>query len=106
MQSLKADSVGSNQFNGAYNVGSISSGMRVEVKHPRYVAIHRASNDLTEHQVWEILRLSDSVDEQLELVPDESYGWLDAAKSNLEQQFSDAPSRAQHEFDDIMTTSG
>ncbi|WP_298337606.1 hypothetical protein [Ferrimicrobium sp.] len=59
--------------------------MRVEVKHPRYVTIHRASNDLTEHQEWEMLRIGENFDDLLELVPDESYGWLEATKSNLEQ---------------------
>lgn len=51
-----------------------------------------------------MLRLSDSVDEQLELVPDESYGWLEATKSILEQRFSHVLSRAQYEFNDIIAT--
>ena len=46
--------------------------MRVKVKHPRYVAIHRAWNGLTEHHVWEMLRLGESFDDLMELVPDES----------------------------------
>ena len=48
------------------------SAMRIKVKHPRYVAIHRALNDLTEHHVWEMLRLGESFDDLTELVPDES----------------------------------
>ncbi len=48
------------------------SAMRVKVRHPRYVAIHRALNGLTEHHVWEMLRLGESFDDLMELVPDES----------------------------------
>ncbi len=32
-----------------------------------------------------MLRIGENFDDLLELVPDESYGWLEATKSNLEQ---------------------
>jgi RNA ligase len=82
------------------------SGMRVKVKHPRYVAIHRALNGLNEHRVWEMLRKGTSFDELLEIVPDESYKWLDATKSALEQQFAELLARSEHEFNDILTLIG
>ncbi len=82
------------------------SGMRVKVKHPRYVEIHRALNGLTDHRVWEMLRLGQGFDDLMEIVPDESYRWLDTTKSALELQFADLLTRSEHEFRDIMETIG
>jgi RNA ligase len=81
-------------------------GLRVKIKHPRYVEIHRALNGLNEHRVWEMLKQGEKFDEMLAIVPDESYRWIDTTKSDLETRFGDLLAKSESEFADILDSVG
>lgn len=65
------------------------SGLRVKIKHPRYVQIHRALNGLNEHRVWEMLSGGTSLTELYEILPDESYDWLKDVEQRLVNAYNE-----------------
>lgn len=62
--------------------------VRVKVKHPRYVSLHRIVTNLSTRSVHEALA-NNSLGELLEVVPDEFHAWLHAVEETLLKQFSD-----------------
>lgn len=83
-------------------VVKFEGGMRVKVKHPRYVAIHRALSGLNEHRVWEMLRDGVPFDDLYEVLPDESYEWLKYTESLFRLRLVAHGLSATQEFGRVM----
>lgn len=53
-----------------------SDGTRLKLKFDEYCRLHKIITGVNKHRIWEILKAEDSLDELLELVPDEFYNWV------------------------------
>lgn len=82
------------------------SGFRVKVKHPRYVQLHKLLSGLTEHRVWEILSSGSTIDDILEIVPDETYQWLRDVEATLLARFHTICTEANTEASRIKDRAG
>lgn len=71
--------------------------VRLKVKHPRYVELHRIVTGLSTRTVWEALA-NDDFDQLLEAAPDEFHPWVRNVESGLRQQFAGIYARANYEL--------
>lgn len=52
------------------------NGLRLKIKFKDYVRLHRLLTQVSSKSIWELLRSGKPIDELLENVPDEFYGWV------------------------------
>lgn len=78
------------------------NGFRVKVKFEEYVRLHRLITLCSNVTVWECLATGTGLDELLEKVPDEFFGWVQKTVGELELQYKEVISeccRVYKEFD-------
>ncbi len=83
-------------------VVKFESGMRVKIKHPRYVQAAKALAGLTPKLIWQYLKTGESFDQLIELVPDEVYQWMSEVIKEFNQRFAAIRVDADREFRDII----
>lgn len=64
------------------------NGFRVKMKFAEYVRLHRMITGISNITIWEHLSEGRSIDELLENVPDEFYGWVKETKDDLIKEFN------------------
>ena len=62
-------------------------GLRLKIKFPSYVRLHKIITGLSEKGIWEHLRSSGSLEELLASAPDEMHGWLRETINELQGKF-------------------
>lgn len=62
-------------------------GLRLKVKFPEYVRLHKLVTGVSEIAIWETLRDGKTLDEFLEKVPDEFFNWVRGVESRLKADF-------------------
>ncbi len=64
------------------------SNQRVKVKFDEYVRLHRIVTGINARHIWERLSTGQPLDDILEHVPDEFYGWVKATAAKLSAEFT------------------
>jgi RNA ligase len=60
-----------------------TNGMRLKLKSDEYKRLHKIINGFSEKDVWEALRQGKTLDDMLDLVPDEFYQWMKKTESDM-----------------------
>lgn len=62
--------------------------MRLKIKFPEYVRLHKLITGVNEIAIWENLRDGKGVDDLLEKVPDEFFNWVKRVQTDLMEKFT------------------
>lgn len=89
---------GHNRPNAEGYVLAFESGVRVKLKHPDYVRLHRIVTGINARHIWEALRAGQDPVSELDGVPDEIYGWVDSTVAALRDEFKAQVGAAQALF--------
>ncbi len=68
-------------------VVKFENGLRVKVKFDEYVRLHRIITNVSARKIWEMLKDNESLDELLDMVPDEFYEWVKNTERDLQIQY-------------------
>jgi T4 RnlA family RNA ligase len=66
-----------------------ANGFRVKVKFKEYVRLHSLLTNVTEKKIWENLMNGDSLEELINSIPDESFGWIKVEINRLKKEYND-----------------
>lgn len=69
--------------------------LRLKIKFPEYVRLHRLVTGLSEIAIWEFIKEGKTVDDLLEKVPDEFYKWVNSVEIELRRKFAEIWQPAQ-----------
>lgn len=72
-----------------------SNGLRVKIKSEDYVRLHRLLVGLSSKGIWDVLRNKGSIEDILEVVPNEFYKWVKKVESELIASKDDIMKRAE-----------
>lgn len=72
--------------------------VRMKIKFPEYVRLHRIVTGVSEIAIWEMLRDGKPLAYILENVPDEFYKWVEATKNKLVSEFQKIQNTAQEDY--------
>jgi len=72
--------------------------VRIKIKFPEYVRLHKIVTGVSEIGIWEQLREGKSLDELLDKVPDEFFDWVTKVRFNLEKQYAEIKTRCVNDF--------
>lgn len=81
IEQLMAEYQGEDNFEGF--VLRYESGLRLKVKLPEYVRLHKLLTGVNSRHIWEMLAAGQSISPLLERVPDEFYEWVSATANAL-----------------------
>ena len=76
-----------NRPNAEGYVLAFESGVRVKLKHPDYVRLHRIITGVNARHIWEALRAGQDPTTELDGVPDEIYGWVATTVNDLRAEY-------------------
>lgn len=74
------------------------SDIRMKIKFPEYVRLHKIVTGLSEIGIWEMLRDGMSLDDIIKDVPDEFFKWVFKIKDKLKQDFAIIEYKANQTF--------
>jgi T4 RnlA family RNA ligase len=74
------------------------NGFRLKYKLAEYVRLHRVLTQIQAKDIWECLSQDRSLNEFLEMVPDEFYQWVKATKADLEEKYREIELECQQAF--------
>lgn len=74
------------------------SNVRMKIKHPEYVRLHKIITGVSEIGIWEMLRDGKPLNELVEKVPDEFFNWVKDVSYKLSEQFNEIATQAQRDF--------
>ncbi|MFN0203741.1 MAG: T4 RnlA family RNA ligase [Bacteroidia bacterium] len=77
------------------------NGFRMKVKFQEYVRLHRFLDHLSSTVIWEHLSEKKSLDELLNVTPDEFYTWVKKMETDLRAAFQQVEQHAKSEFKDL-----
>lgn len=80
--------------------------VRIKMKFPEYVRLHKIITGVSEIGIWEMLRDGKSLDELIEKVPDEFFKWVKETAEKLEGQFEAIRKEVLYDFEDMIAWSG
>ena len=66
-----------------------SNGYRIKVKFEEYCRLHKIITNVSNVDIWEKLKDNLPLDEILDKVPDEFYGWVKKTENDLREKFQD-----------------
>lgn len=69
--------------------------LRMKIKFPEYVRLHKLITGVSEIAIWEHLREGNGLEDLLEKVPDEFYKWVETTQKNLRTKFTKIWGEAQ-----------
>lgn len=72
--------------------------VRMKIKFPEYVRLHRIVTGVNEIAIWEMLRDGKPLAELLDRVPDEFFQWVAKVSQKLAQQYDAINLQAQEDF--------
>lgn len=70
--------------------------VRMKIKFPEYVRLHRLITGVSEIAIWELMKDGKRLDELLEKVPDEFFKWVTEVERRLRLEFATKWGRAQN----------
>lgn len=76
-------------------------GTRAKYKFPNYVRLHKLLTGVNTRTIWELLANDQSLDELLDLVPDEFYDWVHLTVANLNHDYEIIVRRAVDVLDAV-----
>lgn len=62
--------------------------LRMKIKFPEYVRIHKLVTGVSEIAIWEHLRAGNKLDDLVKKVPDEFFNWVRSVQNNLNSEFN------------------
>lgn len=74
-------------------------GTRAKVKHEDYIRLHRLLTGVNARTIWELLANHQSIDQLLDVVPDEFYRWVKQIVADLNMAFTEMENIALADFD-------
>ena len=100
IEELMAQYEGEDNFEGF--VLRYSNGLRLKVKLPEYLRLHKLVTGINSRRIWEVLAAGQSLDPFLERVPDEFYDWVTRERDELVGKHRALKTMAQKTFDQIQ----
>jgi RNA ligase len=103
------------EFSKRENTGTESEGlvlyfpkedMRVKLKHPEYVRLHRVMTDVSERRIWECLAEGEDLNAYLEDVPDEFYRQVSGTRDKLQSQYDALRNEVKERTNHILSEIG
>lgn len=79
------------------------SGLRLKFKFDEYVRLHRILTQISPIRIWEMLRDGGTVDDMVEDVPDEFFGWMKEVAADLQAQYRKIENEAKAVFKVLET---
>jgi RNA ligase len=79
------------------------NGFRMKIKGDEYKRLHRILTNISNRDIWEILKDGKSFDEILEKVPDEFYNWVKETARDLTVRFENIDDDYNNIFNSINT---
>lgn len=79
--------------------------VRMKIKFPEYVRLHKLITGINEIAIWEHLRDGKSLKDLIEKVPDEFYQWVTITSNRLNMSFNEIADQAQKDFNEILPIS-
>lgn len=71
-----------------------SANLRLKIKFPEYVRLHKLVTGVSEIAIWEHLREGNALDDLLDKVPDEFFNWVKSVQKRLTGEFTQIYGRA------------
>jgi len=78
--------------------------VRMKIKFPEYVRLHKIVTGVSEIGIWEMLRDNSDFAPLLEKVPDEFFKWMTNVREDLEAKFAGIEEVARNEFEEIAVS--
>jgi hypothetical protein len=75
--------------------------VRMKIKFPEYVRLHRIVTGVNEIAIWEMLRDGKPLDELLDKVPDEFYQWVSQVSNRLNREFEKIREKSEMDYNAI-----
>jgi RNA ligase len=75
---------------------------RIKIKGEEYVRLHRIITNVSNRDVWELLKNGKPLDELLEKVPDEFYNWVKNTVIDLQNKFDSTKSEVEEQFKELI----
>ncbi len=72
--------------------------VRIKIKFPEYVLLHKIITGVSEIGIWEMLRDEKSLSELMEKVPDEFFDWVSKVRFELEKQYAGILTQCRNDF--------
>lgn len=82
------------------------NGFRLKIKFNEYVRIHKIVTNVSNLDIWNILRENKTLDEFVEDVPDEFYCWVIKTSTDLKENFEGIEYIALKKFYDVYHIKG
>jgi len=76
--------------------------IRMKIKFPEYVRLHKIVTGLSEIGIWEMLRDGQDLKPLLEKVPDEFFKWIQNVSTDLVNKFSAIADEAKKIFEEVQ----
>lgn len=73
-------------------------GTRLKVKFPEYVRLHRLLTGVTTRTIWELLSNRISLNQLMDVVPDEFFQWVKVTSADLKAQFTEIERTALSDY--------
>lgn len=102
IEQLMAEYEGHDNFEGFVIHHTGYSNLRIKVKLPEYVRLHKLLTGINDRRIWEILAAGQSLDPILERVPDEFYQYVKETEVKLLAQHQAIKMMAETEFKLLM----
>jgi RNA ligase len=83
-----------------------SNGFRVKVKFEEYCRLHKIITNVSNVDIWEKLKDNLPLDEILDKVPDEFYGWVKKTENDLREKFQDVLEESEERIHSIKNKLG
>jgi RNA ligase len=75
---------------------------RVKIKQEDYVALHKIVTGLTKRRIWESMKSGKTLEDLLEIVPDEWHSWLDQTFGDIMAEFNKLMSTINDQFETAL----
>src|SRR3990167_3396391 len=80
--------------------------VRMKIKFPEYVRLHKIVTGISEIGVWEMLRDKSDFGPLMEKVPDEFFNWLEGVKKDLIEKYNKIKNHAAAQYGGLMMDLG
>jgi RNA ligase len=74
---------------------------RLKIKNEEYVRLHRLITNTTARSIWDIMRTNGNIDELLDRVPDEFFGWVKDWKEKFEKMYSSLKEETERIYSEV-----
>lgn len=76
--------------------------VRMKIKFPEYVRLHKLITGVSEIAIWEHLRDNKTLNDLIEKVPDEFYQWVAQVSNRLNGEYHKIYEQAERDFNEIL----